>query len=162
MSEVYQKERTIMEKSHRGDNENTKPLVQESELWQPPIPPLEKIAQDTMLGKITNRVKNMQKDNTFFPTITEEKLEQLLGDENLVAQDGEQKYYLLPDQSALQKLMDTIPAVASGEISQNRRWHKTNVEISDEEQQIWAQVMEILQDMNKRLEQIEIVLHKKE
>ncbi|GEM_PF-3199844 len=151
-----------MEKPHRGDDENSKPLVQESQLWQPPIPPLEKIPQDTMLEKITNRVKNLQKDSTFFPTITEEKLEQLLGEENLVAQDGEQKYYLLPDQNALQKLMDTIPAVASGEISQNRRWHKTNVEVSDENHQPWVHVMEILQDMNKRLEQIEIVLHKKE
>lgn len=151
-----------MEKPHREDDENSKPLVQESQLWQPPIPPLEKIPQDTMLEKITNRVKNMQKDSTFFPTITQEKLEQLLGEENLVAQDGEQKYYLLPDQSALQKLMDTIPAVASGEISQNRRWHKTNVEVSDENHQSWVNVMEILQDMNKRLEQIEILLHKKE
>lgn len=134
---------------------------QESKLWQPPVPPLEKVAQETMLEKITNRVKNMQKDSTFFPTLTEEKLGQLLGDENLVAQDGEQKYYLLPDQSALQKLMDMIPAVASGEMSQNRRWHKTNVEINDEDQP-WSHVMEVLQNIDKRLEQIELLLHKKE
>ncbi|SFL68981.1 hypothetical protein [Pelosinus propionicus] len=134
---------------------------QESKLWQPPVPPLEKVAQETMLEKITNRVKNMQKDSTFFSTLTEEKLGQLLGDENLVAQDGEQKYYLLPDQSALQKLMDMIPAVASGEMSQNRRWHKTNVEISDEDQP-WSHVMEVLQNIDKRLEQIELLLHKKE
>jgi len=142
-----------MEKPQRGDDEISEPLVQESQFWQPPISPLE---------KITNRIKNMQPDSTFFPTISEETLEQLLGDENLAAQDGEQKYYILPDQSTLQKLMDTIPAVASGEISQNRRWHKTNVEVSDEESQSWVKVMEILQDMDKRLEKIEKLLHNNE
>ncbi len=150
-----------MENPQRKDDENSRTLAQESKLWQPPVPPLEKIVQETMLEKITNRVKNMQKDSTFFPTMTEEKLEQLLGDENLVAQDGEQKYYLLPDQSALQKLMDMIPAVASGEMSQNRRWHKTNVEIRDEDRQPWSNVMEVLQNIDKRLEQIEQLLHKK-
>ncbi len=115
-------------------------------------------SQDTMLESMITRIKNDKKDST--QLITEEKLEQLLGEENLIAQDGEQKYYILPDKIALEKLMNGIPAVASGGFSQSRRWHRTNVEVDNEQQQqLWIQIADQIQAMNERLQRIESLLH---
>jgi hypothetical protein len=149
-----------MVKSQRAGDENSEHLVCESQLWRPPIPPREKTSQDTMLEHIVTRIKNIKKDSTPFPTITEETLEHLLGKENLVAQEGEQKYYILPDQLALQKLMGSMPAVASGEFTQNRWWHKTNVEVDNkEDQQSWSQIADRLQTMEEKLQRIENLLY---
>ena len=149
-----------MGKPQKKQDETSGYLASESHLWQPPLPPLENVPQEAMLDSIMKRVKNLKKEGTVFPTITKESLEQLLGEENLIAQEGEQKYYILPDQAALQKLMDTIPAVASGEFSQSRRWHKTNVELKDGEGQSWSKMAELLQQIEERLARIENLLSK--
>ena len=115
-------------------------------------------SQDTILENMVTRIKNNKKDS--IPLITEEKLEQLLGEENLIAQDGEQKYYILPDGIALEKLMNGIPAVVSGAFSQSRRWHRTNVEVDNEQQQqLWIQIADQLQAMDERLQRMESLLH---
>jgi hypothetical protein len=114
-------------------------------------------SQDTMLENVSARIK---KDSISVPMITEEKLEQLLGDENLIAQDGEQKYYILPDKAALEKLMNSMPAIMSGEFSQSRRWHKTNVKVdNEEEQQLWIKIADHLQTIDERLQRMESLLH---
>jgi hypothetical protein len=139
--------------------ENSEHMLRESQLWRPPIPPQEKTSQETITEHSVARIKNIKKDSTPFPAITEEKLEHLLGEENLVAQEGEQKYYILPDQLALQKLIGSIPAVTSGELIQNRWWHKTKVEVdSKEDQQSYAKIADRLQTIEERLQRIENLL----
>jgi hypothetical protein len=148
-----------MVKPQMAGEENSEHMVRESQLWRPPIPPQEKTSQDIMSEHSVARIKNVKQDSALFPTITEEKLEHLLGEENLVAQEGEQKYYILPDQLALQKLMGSIPAATSGELSQNRWWHKTNVEVSNkEDQQPWSQIADRLHTIEERVQRIEKLL----
>lgn len=124
----------------------------ENGFTQVPLPSFEKT--------IAKRVKNLKKESMIFPAITEETLAQLLGEENLIAQDGEQKYYRLPDQEALKKFMDTIPASISGEFSQSRRWHKTNVKIPDQEGDSANKIVETLEALEKRLARMETLLRK--
>ncbi len=148
-----------MVKPQIAGDENSEQMVRESQLWKPPIPPSQKKTQDTTLEKLNTRINNIKKDSAPFPGITEEILEQLLGTDNLAAQEGEQKYYILPDQIALQKLMNSMQAVTSGDFTQNRWWHKTNVEVSNgEEQQSWSQIENHLQNMEERLRKIEQLL----
>ncbi|MDF2633452.1 MAG: hypothetical protein K0R78_326 [Pelosinus sp.] len=108
---------------------------------------------------MATHIEKSKKDNTSLPIFSEEILEQLLGDENLIAQEGEQKYYVLSNKIALEKIMESIPAVASGEFSQSRRWHRTSVEVDKEEQQFWTKVADHLQAMDERLQRIESLLH---
>lgn len=139
--------------------ENSEHMLRESQLWRPPIPPQEKASQETIAEHSVARIKNIKKDSSPFPAITEEKLEHLLGEENLVAQEGEQKYYILPDQLALQKLIGSIPAVMSGELIQNRWWHKTKVEVdSKEDQQSYVKIVDRLQTIEERLQRVENLL----
>lgn len=141
-----------MVKPQIAEDENSEQMVRESQLWKPPIPPSQKTNQDT-------NINNIKKESTPFPVITEEILEQLLGTDNLAAQEGEQKYYILPDQLALQKLMSSMPAVTSGDLTQNRWWHKTNVEVSNEEKmQSRSQIEHHLQNIEERLRRIEQLL----
>lgn len=143
-----------MVKPQIAGDENSEQMVRESQLWKPPIPPSQKATQDTSIN-------NIKKESTPFPSITEEILEQLLGTDNLAAQEGEQKYYILPDQLALQKLMSSMPAVTSGDLTQNRWWHKTNVEVSNEEKkQSRSQIENHLQNIEERLQRIEQLLFK--
>lgn len=141
-----------MVKPQIAGDENSEQMVRESQLWKPPIPPSQKATQDISIN-------NIKKESTPFPAITEEILEQLLGTDNLAAQEGEQKYYILPDQLALQKLMSSMPAVISGDLTQNRWWHKTNVEVSNgEKKQSRSQIENHLQNIEERLKRIEQLL----
>lgn len=153
---IDKKEENVMVKPQITGEENSEYRMRESQLWQPPIPPQEKTLQETIAEQSVARINNIKKDSTLFPTITEEKLEHLLGEENLVAQEGDQKYYILPDQLALQKLIGSIPAVASGELVQNRWWHKTKVEVDHkEDQQSCSKIVDRLQSIEDRLQRIE-------
>lgn len=144
-----------------GD-ENSEQSVRQNQLWEPPISQQGNSSQDTALEHNATRIKNIKKDSTPFPVLTEEALEHLLGKDNLAAQDGEQKYYILPDQLALQELMDNIPAVTSGELNQNRWWRKTEVEVSKEENaKSWSQIEKHLNNIEERMQRIEKIVSEK-
>jgi len=130
-------------------------MSEQEKLWQPPVPPAEKEHEDMMMKKIAARLGNIKSTASPKPTMTMEMLEKLLGEENLAAQDGEQKYYILPDQDALEKLLDKLPSAITGEYSQSQWWKHTDVKVGCEQDSLLAQMTDRIQIVEERLQQIE-------
>lgn len=86
-------------------------------------------------------------------------VEDLLGKENLVAQDGEQKYYTLENGEELDKFLRSLQCKQTGELSQTRYWNRTNIETENQEQQIPVMKLEgKLASIEERLGRIESLL----
>jgi len=130
----------------------------QSQLWQPPVPPMKNEHEDMMMKKIAARLGNIKRTDSPKPRITMEMLEKLLGEENLAAQDGEQKYYILPDQVALEKLLDNLPNAVTGEFSQSQWWKQTDVKVGSEQDSLLAQMADRIQSVEERLQQIENIV----
>ncbi|MBP2628914.1 MAG: hypothetical protein H6Q68_3625 [Firmicutes bacterium] len=132
-------------------------MSEQEKLWQPPVPPVKNENED-MMKQMAARLGNIKRADSIKPRITMEILEKLLGEDNLAGQDGEQKYYILPDQEALEKLLDNLPSAVTGEYSQSQWWKQTDVQVGSEQDSLLAQMAERIQSVEERLQQIENIV----
>ena len=132
-------------------------MSEQENLWQPPVPPVKNEHED-MMKQMAARLGNIKKTDSPKPTMTMEILEKLLGEDNLAAQDGEQKYYILPDQAALEKLLGNLPSPIRGEFSQSQWWKHTDVQIGSEQYSLLTEMADRIQTVEERVQQIENIV----